>query len=177
MRDPGCVALREVECLRVRRLVFLPACYRVGESQLERLHSLRPTEQRLQLRAQSSAIERHCRIGLVGVHRLSLHELPPHGEHRRPFVMPRFERTYVGLDVEQLREKVLHVRRHVDQQRRFVFARQRIRRRTRGSKTLGERRVGSAQMFAEPLIDRLCPFDRIKIGEAKAECQLQHDLP
>ena len=135
MRDPGRVALREVECLRVRRLVFLPACYRVGESQLERSQPLRLIQQRVQLRAQSGAIEHRCDIDLVGVHRLSLHELPPHGEHRRPFVMPRFERTYVGLDVEQLREKVLHVRRHVDQQRRFVFARQRIRRRTRFSLT------------------------------------------
>src|SRR5437016_11672382 len=67
MRGPCCVALREIECLRVGRLVFLPSRYRIGDSQLERLQSLRPIQQRVQLRALTYAIERRSDNGLVGV--------------------------------------------------------------------------------------------------------------
>jgi hypothetical protein len=123
MRCPGRVALRDIDPLGIGGFVLQPLRDRPRKRELERLDAFSRADRSVDCGTQRGAVERRRDIGLVGIHRLALHELSLDGVERRQRVVLRLERLDVGDDAEQAGEKVLDVRRDVDQQRGFFLRR------------------------------------------------------
>ena len=163
VRRPRCIARRDIQRDRARRLVLLPSGHGPGKTKFgERL-----AQQRFDFVPQGWAVEGHGNVRLVGVHRLALHEKTLHRVQRCKLVMRRFESTYVGLDAEQAREKVLEVRTDRDQQLGFVLARQSLRIRAGRDEARRNSSVRLAKVRDEKSVDAPRALRRIQIGECE----------
>ena len=128
----------------------------------------------LELRAKHIAVEA-CRVlWLVLVERLALHDLPLAGEERRELMLRRLQRGHFGFDAEQLRQKILELRRERDQQLRFFLACERIGSGARALKAPGERSIGLRKPGAEDRVQTPQAGRGIEVAKAQPETELEH---
>ena len=81
---------------------------------------MRLADQRLELARQRRAVDARPRRFLDPLDGAALHEQALDRIERRQRVMPRLQRPHLGRDAEQLAEKILEMRRQIDQQIEFV---------------------------------------------------------
>ncbi len=80
----------------------------------------------------------------------------------------RLQRLNFRRNDEQRGEKILQVRRKVQQQRRLLLQRQGRRVSARGDGLRGQRGICGPQMVSEQIVDAAIAFDRIKVGKREA---------
>ena len=145
-----------------------------GERELPALPDQRLAEPSLELRPKRITVEA-CRVlCLVLVERLALHDLTLAGEERRELMLCRLQRGHFGFDAEQLRQKILELRRERDQQLRFFLARERIGTGARAGKARGERSIGLREPGAEDRVQPPQAGRGIEVAKAQPETELEH---
>ncbi len=154
-RRPGGIARRLFEVLLVRRLVLEPLGNLAGELQLV-VDPFRTVA--LQL------------LGLHLVQSSALHELALHQVQRRERVVPLGERARLGLDAEELREKILYVRRQRHEEIRLVLRSGRIS--PRGKQPIAQRHVGLAEEGKEGRVDAQQAAAFVQVLEPDVESKL-----
>ena len=126
----------------------------------------------LELAGERLAVEARRGLGLMGLQRLALDEKPLAGEDRRQSVMALGQFPQLAADAEEAADEILEMGRQLDQEGRFLLARQR--RRTGRQQALAELR---GQALEEERIDARQAFAGIEIGEGQAmgKPEVAHD--
>ncbi len=172
VQRPGSVLQGEVEFGGVIRFVGQPLRDRHGVGDLVEFSG----ENLLQPGFESGAVERCRLVRLDLVAGAALHEMALDRVQRRKLVMACGERAEFRPDAEQLGEKVIEVRRDLEDQRRFGLGVERRGIFPRGREPRFQRRVGGAEKIEKGGVELFEAGAAVEFGEGEAERRLQHPV-
>ena len=129
-----------------------------------------------QLGLESGPVELGRLLGLHLVRGAALHELALDAVERGELAVAGGERAEFGLDAEQLRKKIVQMRRDLDDQRRFGL-RIKVVSRARGFELRSQRGFRGAEMVQESGIEPDKAVAFVEFREGQAVSKLQHPVP
>ena len=166
-RRPGGVARGEIERCGICFFIAEPAIDRGGKTLLGQ----RRADQIFERTAQLVAVDRRRLRGRNALHRAALHEEALHRIERRKRVVPRLQRADFRPDAEEVGQKILEMRRQIDQQVGLVLGRERCGIAPRRDEAVMQRHIARREMGDEGRVERHEPVAGIKPREGEAVFQ------